>query len=311
MKIRYATLILLLALTPALADWDMSGSTRQRWHMLGNLETVCVETTVEQHQITTHDGREVVLHFEAPEVIDAIPKLPGPQHAWPHAGCLMCLHNHLVGTHGQASDYLRKNGWGSWSTIHNNLHNDPAFEGKQGPGSYVGYNVGAPKEPSAFAPTPLDICEEMLKSADLCEHDIVYDLGCGDGRILIMAALMYNCRAVGLDIDPACIEQARENIERYGVEDLIAVYERDVRNIDIPEATVVTMYLMPELSGQLRPWLQNLAKGTRVIAHDKPIPAWQPDKSLTVESKVDGREHAIYRWNVAMAPQKSAAKCKT
>ena len=309
MKISHALLILLLALSPALADWNMSGTAKQRWHMIGDLEPINIETTTEQHQITTHTGEKVLLYFEAPEAIDTIPNLPGPKHPWPHIGCLMCLHNHLVGTHGQSSDYLQRNGWGSWSTIHDNIHNDPAFKGEKGKGSYIGYNISAPKEPSVFAPTPLDICEEMLKAANLCEHDVVYDLGCGDGRILIMAALMYNCRAVGLDIDPACIKQARENIERYGVGDRVIIYEQDARYADISAATVVTMYLMPSLSKQLRPRLQKLAAGTRIIAHDKPIPQWQPSKSIKVESKADGREHAIYLWSVA--PQKSTAKCKT
>ena len=309
MKISYIPLVLLLALSPALADWNMSGETKQRWHMIGTPQPIHIETTTEQHQITTHDGKTINLYFKAPEVVDPIPNLPGPRRPWPHAGCLMCLHNHLVSIHGQSSDYLQRNGWGIWSTIHDNLHNDSTFIGEQGRGTYIGYNIPAPQEPSAFAPTPLDICEQMLESADICEDDVVYDLGCGDGRILIMAALKYNCRAVGLDIDPKCIKQAQENINQYGVGDQVLVYERDVLHTDIPDATVVTLYLMPSLSGQLRPQLQRLAAGTRIIAHDKPIPEWQPDKSIKVESLADGHEHTIYCWNVVAVPQTSTQKC--
>lgn len=315
MRVLSTLLILFLALSPALADWDIS-STKERWNMVGEFVPIDIETTTEQHQITTHDGKRVILHFEAPEAVDHIVRLPGPRHPWPHAGCLMCLHNHLVGynnysweIHNQSSDYLKRNGWGVWSTIHDNLHNDSTFKGEKGRGRYI-YSVSAPKKPSVFVPTPLDICERMLETAEIKKDDVVYDLGCGDGRILIMAALKYNCRTVGLDIDPKCVKQTQENIERYGVSHLVRVYESDARKASLSYASVVTLYLMPNLSSQLRPRLQNLSTGTRIVAHDKPIPQWQPNKSFKVESEADGHEHAIYLWKVA-AQQKDKPKCKT
>ena len=315
MKTRTLSILILLLTLPLIgADWDMSGTDKQRWYMIDQLPAINIETTTEQHQITTHDGKKIALYFKAPEAVDLITRLPGSRWAWPHTGCLMCLHNHLVGTHGQASDYLQKNGWGIWSTIHDNLHNDPTFAGHRGAGRYIGYNIPAPKEPSVFAPTPLDICEKMLEYADITKDDVVYDIGCGDGRILIMAALKYNCRAVGLDIDPKCIKQAQANIDRYKVGHLIRLYEVDARTTNLPDATVVTLYLMPNLTAQLRPRLQSLPSGTRIIAHDKPIPQWKPAASTKIESKADGHEHDIYRWDIGekvAVQQKSAAKCKT
>lgn len=302
---RYLILLAVLALAPLTAtssDWDMSG-VETRWNMID--KSPSIETTAEQHLITTYDGKQIILQFDAPDAIDPIIRSSGPRRKWPHTGCLMCLHNHLVGTHNQSSDYLRRNGWGVWSTIHDNLHNDLSFKGEKGRGRYIGYKIPAPKELSAFAPTPLDICEEMLGLANIGPEDIVYDLGCGDGRILIMAALKYNCRAVGLDIDPSCVEQTKQSIERYGVGHLVNVYTKDIRRASIPQATVVTLYLMPNLSAQLRSRLQGLSAGARIVAHDKPIPGWQPQKSIAVESKADNREHSIHLWRI------SKPKCKT
>jgi len=139
----------------------------------------------------------------------------------------------------------------------------------------------------------------MLEMADITEDDILYDLGCGDGRLLIMATLKYGCRSVGLDINPKCVEATQKNIDKYGLQKKVRVYERDVTNTAIPRATVVMLYLMPELTAKIRLPLRNLSPGTRIVAHDKPIPDWEPLKVSKVESKVDAHEHPIYLWNTA------------
>jgi SAM-dependent methyltransferase len=265
----------------------------------------------EVYQITAHNGEAVVLRFDAPA--NTIERSPGRRHSWGRCGCYMCLHNHLVGTHAQGADYLRRSGWGSWTTIHDNLHNDPSFKGESGTRRYVGSSLGAaPKEPSAFAPTPLDVCEAMLDLTVIGSEDVVYDLGCGDGRLLVMAAVKYNCRAIGLDVDPACVKQANKNIERYGVEHLARAYERDALETDIGDASVVTLYLMPTLGERLRPQLRALPPGSRVVAHDKPIPDWTPDARIPVTSSADERKHSLYLWRtVAEKEQRGKPRCKT
>jgi SAM-dependent methyltransferase len=197
-------------------------------------------------------------------------------------------------------------GWGSWTTIHDNLHNDPAFKGQSGTRRYVGSRIGVPKEPSAFAPTPLDICEKMLDVSVIDSNDVVYDLGCGDGRVLTIAALKYNCKAVGFDIDPECVRRSNENIERYGVSHLARAYEQDIRKAKFEDASVVTLYLMPSLLGELQ--FQRLPIGARIVAHDKPIPNWLPDGRIQVSS-VEDRKHDIYLW--VQKERKDKPKCKT
>jgi SAM-dependent methyltransferase len=221
----------------------------------------------------------------------------------------MCLHNHLVGRHNQGAEYLRQSGWAAWTTIHDNLHNDPNFTGQGGTRRYVGSRITAPKETSAFAPTPLDVVEKMLDAADVGPEDVVCDLGCGDGRILVMAALKHGATAAGLDIDPECVEEANANLRRHGVDHLARAYLGDARDVDLTGATVVTLYLMPSLSGDLRAKLQSLPAGTRIVAHDKPIPGWEPSGRLSITSSVDKREHFVYTWRVGEAKEKP--KCKT
>jgi SAM-dependent methyltransferase len=152
----------------------------------------------------------------------------------------------------------------------------------------------------------------MIDVAIIGGDDVLYDLGCGDGRLLVIAALKYNCQAIGLDIDPACVRQTNENIERYGVGHLATAYKRDARQTDISDASVVTMYLMPSLTAELRPRLQALPVGTRIVAHDKPIPNWLPHGEIPLVSSADNHRHTIYLWKtVVRQEQKAKPRCKT
>jgi SAM-dependent methyltransferase len=215
----------------------------------------------------------------------------------------MCLHNHLVSRHKQGADYLKRVGWGSWTIVHDNLHNDRSFKGEGGTRRYIGSRITAPKEPSAFAPTPLGVCEKMLDVSVIDSSDVVYDLGCGDGRLLVLAALKYNCKAVGVDIDPECVRRSNENIQRYGVQHLARAYQEDVRETDFREASVVTLYLMPSLLTEIESQLRSLSAGSRVVAYDKPIPGWAPEGQLQ-----EGR-HSIYVW--VTKEKRSKPKCRT
>src|SRR5437763_9696618 len=125
----------------------------------------------------------------------------------------------------------------------------------------------------------------MLKLANVSKNDIVYDLGCGDGRIVIAAAKTYGTRAVGIDINPVRIAEAKENAKKAGVESLVRFEENDLFEADIHEATVVTLFLLPNVNLKLRPkLLQDLKPGTRVVSNTFDMGDWKPDKEFTVGS---------------------------
>lgn len=149
-----------------------------------------------------------------------------------------------------------------------------------------------------FVPTPQDVVERMLELAGVKKGDVVYDLGSGDGRIVITAAKKYAVRAVGFEIDPDLIKQSRENIRKAGVGSLAEIRQQDIRTVDLSPASVVTMYLLPEVNLMLRPniWRQ-LKPGSRVVSHDFDMGDW---KSVKVEEIKDGSSwsHTLYLWIV-------------
>ena len=133
----------------------------------------------------------------------------------------------------------------------------------------------------------------MLELANVTGSDTVYDLGCGDGRIVIAAAQEYGARGVGIDINPARIEEARANARDAGVDDRIRFEANDLFDADIHSATVVALYLLPDVNLRLRPrLLRELKPGTRVVSHAFGMGDWKPDKELVVEG-----EH-LYLWTI-------------
>jgi SAM-dependent methyltransferase len=137
-----------------------------------------------------------------------------------------------------------------------------------------------------YEPTPQAIVEESLQMAGVNRKDIVYDLGCGDGRFVITAAKKYGARGVGIDIDPVRIRESRRNARAAGVTDRVRFIEADLFKTDIREATVVTLYLLPELNLQLRPiLLKDLKPGARVVSHHFDMFDWQPDKTGRMGTK--------------------------
>ena len=134
-----------------------------------------------------------------------------------------------------------------------------------------------------YVPTPEEVVVEMLKMAGVTQNDIVYDLGCGDGRIVITAAKLFGARAVGVDNDPNLIRQSNENARKAGVTDRVKFIEQDLFETDIREATVVALYLLPELNLQLRPKLfRDLRPGSRVVTHEFDMGDWKPDNMAKV-----------------------------
>ena len=149
-----------------------------------------------------------------------------------------------------------------------------------------------------FLATPPDVVDRMLTLAQVDARDVVYDLGCGDGRIVIAAARTYGARGVGVDIDPARIEEARTNAQRAGVEHLVTFRTEDARTTDISEATVVTLYLVAALNAQLRPRLAaQLRPGARIVSHHFPIGTWEPDR-VDVFRSADGQTRTLLLWSI-------------
>jgi len=150
----------------------------------------------------------------------------------------------------------------------------------------------APRTPDVpFVPTSQALVVEMLKLANVTKADTVYDLGCGDGRIVITAAKQFGARGVGVDINPERIQEANENARRAGVADKVKFIEGDLFTADIRPATVVTLYLLPSVNLKLRPRLLNeLKPGTRVVSHSFDMDDWKPDKAAMVEGS------QLYLW---------------
>ncbi len=147
-----------------------------------------------------------------------------------------------------------------------------------------------------FVPTPMEVVERMLELADLDAGDVLYDLGCGDGRIVITAAKKYGARGVGIDIDPARIRESKEGARREGVKRLVEFRQADATKVDISRATVVTLYLLPESNALLRPKFENeLAPGTMVVSHNYHIPGWEDrEVGSEVVKDADGTEHSLF-----------------
>jgi SAM-dependent methyltransferase len=136
--------------------------------------------------------------------------------------------------------------------------------------------------PVPYVPTPPEVVETMLKVGEVKEGDILYDLGCGDGRIVIMAAQKFGATGIGLDIDPERIKEAEDNARQAGVSDRVRFLQKNFFDADFHDATVVTLYLLPHVNMLLRPkLLKELKVGTRIVSWDA-IGDWKPDKKVGV-----------------------------
>jgi precorrin-6B methylase 2 len=159
-----------------------------------------------------------------------------------------------------------------------------------------------------FVPTTDEAVQAMLKLADVKKTDVVYDLGCGDGRIVIAAAKTYGSRAVGIDINPERIKEAKENAKKAGVENLVRFEENDLFQADIHEASVVTLFLLSSVNLKLRPkLLADLKPGTRIVSNTFDMGDWKPEKEAIVGSPDEDTylSHRLYLWIV---PQRAAQR---
>lgn len=150
---------------------------------------------------------------------------------------------------------------------------------------------GGPDLDVPYVPTPEEVVAKMLDMAQVNDKDLVYDLGCGDGRIVIMAAQKKGARGIGFDLDPERIYECKQNAKIAGVNDRVQFKQQDLFTTDLSEATVVTMYLLQSVNLQMRPRLfAQLRPGTRVVSHDFDMGEWEPDQS----AELDG--HNVYYW---------------
>ena len=145
-------------------------------------------------------------------------------------------------------------------------------------------------------PSPYDVVQRMLTLAEVTRDDIVYDIGCGDGRIVITAAQRFGARGVGIDIDPQRIAEANANAERAGVQHLVQFIQQDAMTVDVSEATVVTLYLLSSSNLKLRPLLTSqLAPGARIVSHAFSMGDWEPDVLDQYEDE-RGNTRSLYLW---------------
>ena len=160
--------------------------------------------------------------------------------------------------------------------------------------------AGAARQPgeslAPYVPTPYDVVNRMLELAGVTRDDVVYDLGCGDGRIVITAAERFGARGVGIDYDPERIAEANANAARRGVQDLVTFIQQDAMEADVSEATVVTLYLLSSSNRRLRPILtRQLRPGARIVSHAFRMGDWRPDVTQEFDDE-RGTSRTLYLW---------------
>ena len=167
---------------------------------------------------------------------------------------------------------------GLWPLARNRKENDPSL--------------------APFLATPPDVVEEILKLAEVRKDDLVYDLGSGDGRIVIAAARIYGARGIGFELDPALVRQARDDAQRAALEGRVEFYVQDVMTADLAPASVVTIYLSREANLMLRPRLLSMLRpGSRVVSHNFDMGDWKPVRILGFRDSAGG-EHTLFLWRI-------------
>ncbi len=144
-----------------------------------------------------------------------------------------------------------------------------------------------------YVGTPYDLVSKMLQMAKVKKGDLVYDLGCGDGRMLVLAAQKYGCRGVGYDIDPERIAASEENVARNHVEDLVKIVQADIFTLDLSKADVIPIYLLPEMNRKLLPQLDKLKPGSRIVCHDYDLEGIVADETISIVSNEDNANHTL------------------
>ncbi len=153
-----------------------------------------------------------------------------------------------------------------------------------------------------YVGTPYDVVSAMLKLANIKKSDLVYDLGCGDGRMLVLAAKKYGCRGFGYDIDPERVAAAESNAKQNGVEHLVKIVLADMFTLDFSGADVLPLYLLPELNERLLPQFEKLKPGSRLVLHAYGLEGFKADRTITVISNEDNASHTLYLYTIPLKP---------
>lgn len=151
-----------------------------------------------------------------------------------------------------------------------------------------------------FVPTPQDVVDKMLEVAKVTKDDVVWDLGCGDGRIVVTAAKKFGAKGVGYDVDPQRIKESNENVKKNKVEDLVKIEQQDIFTLDLSKANVITLYLLPSLNVKLIPQLDKMKDGSRIVSHNFDMEGCKPDQVIKVKTKDTGIEHTVYLWTTPL-----------
>lgn len=154
-----------------------------------------------------------------------------------------------------------------------------------------------------FITTADAIVDKMVEQAELSKDDVVFDLGCGDGRLVITAALKHGCRGVGIDIDPERVAEAKANAKLHGVDHLVEIREQDVFQVDLSEADAILMYLLPWMTKRLVPQFQKMKPGSRIVSHDfgiGDIKYIESESTIKVPVDDEAGFHLVHRWYVPL-----------
>jgi uncharacterized protein (TIGR03000 family) len=167
------------------------------------------------------------------------------------------------------------------------------------PGDFESIDLREPgKRPIAdveYEPTPQEVVDALLRLAKVTRKDVVWDLGCGDGRIPVTAAKEYGCKASGFDIDPERVKDSIANVRKHGLEQLVTIEQRDIFTLDLSKGpTLVTLYLLPRLNAKLLPQLRKLPPGTRVISVAHRMADVKPDEHIVVDTELG--KFDVYLW---------------
>jgi SAM-dependent methyltransferase len=158
-----------------------------------------------------------------------------------------------------------------------------------------------------YVPTPHDVVDKMLELARVKKGDLVYDLGCGDGRIVVAAAKK-GAKAIGYDISPERVEEAKANVKKNKVESSARILEKDIFTLDLSKANVITLYLLPALNVKLIPQLEKLKPGSRIVSHSFDMEGVVPDREVDMTSQEDGESHTIYLWTIPLKKEQEKKK---
>lgn len=165
------------------------------------------------------------------------------------------------------------------------------------------------REPDViYVPTPVDVVDKMFELADIRPGEVVYDLGCGDGRIPVMASKKFGVRSWGFDINPERVRESLENVKKNRVENLVTIKQQDIFELDLSKADVITLYLLPRLNVKLIPQLDKLKPGCRIVSHDFNMEGVRPKREIRMRTTGENsREHSVYLWVTPLEKEAPAA----